>query len=471
MMKMVEWHLLSSYRKKMKIIVCNSLKKIYVSISLALISILFFISCNSSIGFGVVVWQDEGDSLEIGQILKVYASSESSKMYIAGIDGENEKFELPMRKLLLANTLRGAEELKEKLEETKTMYAVSLNDGLPIRNEPDNVAKQIYRLKAEQMLKLLWKEIGSPVITGGVALEGEWYKVVTDDGVSGYCFSHNLEIFDSKVGRNEKSMQNTGILSNNVEEENCKDEKLQQTLLKRWYPEYYRKMINNRAIDLEKVSTSYGFFPGNETKTAKVILPSVQRTFQYSTVTKIRDKYRFSGSPLSLYIRGVDVITVEFTDENGRRLYENFVTLNANIEDIIENEKMRRFEEMKKIAGRYKSENYGELEIKADGFFYWTEYTALTPIIIPKNADNGGNAKLKYFLSRSIKKETDYTGVISFQFSTLDDSIDFMYEKSTDGLRMEPILKECIAEGVVTQRTESLILYFERNLGEMESVE
>ncbi len=431
-------------------------------LSLFFFTLFLFFSCRSSLGFGVVVWQDTEDSIEEGQIVNVYGSSQASKMYIVGVEDRLEKIEVPMYKVLFAKSALEAQELKEKLEALKNIYAISLNDGLPIREAPDNTSKQIYRLRAEQMMKLLWKEFGAPVITASKKIEGDWYRVITDDGVEGYCFSHNLELFDSKIDRREKTVSDTGILSTTENEDVEEDEKLKAVLSARWYPEYYRKMINNRTVDLTRISTSYGFFPGDETKTAKVILPNVQRTFQYSDIKKVRDKYRFGGSPLSLYIRYEDVITVEFTDENGRRLYENFITLNTQIENVIEKEKARRFEEMKKIAGSYVSENYGELEIGGDGFFYWREYNAIVPLVIPENADNGGEVSIKYFLSRAIKKGSEYEGVLSFQFSLLPDSIDFIYKVDKNGIMMEPILKECIEEGVVTTRIKALTLYFAR---------
>lgn len=432
-------------------------------------------SCTKSLGFGLVIWTDENDGLEIGEIVKVFAYSKSSKMYIIGIDGKNEKMEIAMRKILVSSSSREINELKDKLSPLRFMCAVSKIDGLPVREAPDNQEKQLYRLREGQEVKLLFEEYGSPVSTGGKNMEGKWYKVMTDDGVQGYCFSYNLDIFDLRVGRKENSNAIVGIISHEGEEVEEKseeiDENLTGVLQKTWYPEYYRKMINNRAIDLGRFSNSYGFFPGFETKTARIILPTIQRTFQYSDIKKARGKYRFGDSQLSLYIRNVDVITVEFTDEEGTRMYENFVSLNASVEKIIENEKLRRLDELEQLSGVYESQNYGNLEISKDGFFYWTGYNAIVPFVIPQNADNGGDVSLKYFISREIKRESQYSGVASFKFSTLEDSIDFMYEIKKDGIAMEPVLKECIEDGVVVSRSERLTLFFSktRDVGEQNS--
>jgi len=423
-----------------------------------------FSSCTKTVGFGVVIWKDEGDVLELGNIVRIYAQSDSSKTYIVGIDGEEEEYEVPMRKILKVQRKKDAMELKDQLEPNLRMYAASLTDGLPLREEPDNSSKQRYRLRENQIVKLLWEGSGMPVERAGKLLDGKWFYVMSDDGVQGWCFSHKLEIFDMNVGRLEKRGILVGILAKeNYEaegEDGEMDEALQRVLDSTWHPEYYRKMLNNKIVDLDKMSQSYGFFAGKETNIAKVILPTIQRTFAYSNIKKMRDKYRFGDSPLSVYIRNTDIITVEFTDEEGTRFYENFVTLNTSIEKIIENEKKRREGELKKLAGTYASQNYGSLEIKEEGYFVWSGYTALVPFVIPNTADNGGKLVLKYFISRSIKKQTSYQGVLSFKFSSIEDTVDFMYEITDDAVVMEPVLKECIEDGIVQDRSDAITLYF-----------
>jgi len=431
-------------------------------------------SCTKTLGFGVVVWKDEGDVLEVGDVVRIYASSHSTNTYIVGVDGEEGRYEVPMKRILGAKSKKDAMDLKDKLVAQFDIYAASLTDGLPLREAADNSSKQIYRLRENQLVKLLWEGDGAPVERAGKMLEGKWFYVVSDDGVQGWCFSNRLDIFDIKVGRLKKKTIQVGILAKEDDEEDehvNKDDGMSEAveilLNSTWHPEYYRKMINRKTIDLDKISSSYGFFAGKETKIAKVILPTIQRTFAYSEITKGRGgKYRFGDSPLSVYVRGQDIITVEFTDEEGTRFYENFVTVNASIERIVENEKNRREGELKKLAGSYASENYGDLEIKEEGYFTWAGYTALVPFVIPENAGNGGNISLKYFISSSLKKQTSYQGVLSFKFHSVssffseEETVDFMYEVKDGAVRLEPVLKECIEDGIVTGRADAITLYF-----------
>ena len=73
---------------------------------------------------------------------------------------------------------------------------------------------------------------------------------------------------------------------------------------------------------------------------------------------------------------------------------------------------------------------------------------------------------LKYFISRSIKKQTSYQGVLSLKFNSrssfagTEDTVDFMYEIKDGAIVMEPVLKECIEEGVVIDRSDAITLYF-----------
>lgn len=427
-----------------------------------LLSVSLF-SCVGGLGFGVVIWKEEGGGLDVGDVVRVHAKSEASGFYVVSVEGMEEKREVPMRSLILASDMMEVEELKERLRPLRPLFAESLIDALPIRVDADNLSRQIYKLRAGQIMKLLWEVEGAPPMVGGKRLEGKWFRVMTDDGVEGYCFSYNLAISDSPKGRVEEANKaRVGIMAGEDDpiSKDEEDEGLEKVLSSTWYPEYYRKMLNSKNVDLDLISSSYGFFPGADTKTARVILPHIQRTFQYSNIKKVRGKYRFGDSPLSLYIRNVDIITVEFTDEEGSRLYENFVTLNAPIEKIIENEKMRREEEVQHLVGYYESQNYGEMEITKDGYFLWQGYNAIVPFIIPNMSDSAGTVFFKYFISRALKKETGYSGVLSFKFSSMEDSIDFMYKMKDDSLIMEPVSKDLMEDGVVIKRGDAITLVF-----------
>lgn len=131
---------------------------------------------------------------------------------------------------------------------------------------------------------------------GEQRVEGTWYEVMTNEGIQGWCFSHYLDIYDSREGRKTGANNIVGIMVEKEEEE--EDPVLIKMLSATWVPEYYRTMLVRKSVDLDRVSTSYGFFPGNDTNVARVNLPTIQRTFPYSKIKKRKRQvsiFRFSA--------------------------------------------------------------------------------------------------------------------------------------------------------------------------------
>ena len=336
--------------------------------------------------------------------------------------------------------------------EHKHAYARVKLDGLPMRSNPDNTSNQVYRLKLGQLVKILWFGEGVPVLKGGKPMDGQWYEVITEDGVRGWCFSYNLTIYDE---RESESSENTNLAQE-------KDAELEAVLNEFWYPEHYRKMINNRQVDLDKMSLTWGFFPGLRSGIARVELQNTRLSFPYTKITKIGNKYLFEGSNLSLQIRGQDIITLEFSDTNGKLRQENFITLNASPENIINNEIKRREAVIDKIAetsSEFTSENFGSLKILPDGQFIWSGYNLLSPSIIPSGAGSSGKVSLKHFLDK--KLSGDYEGVLSFKFEKTSEQVVFMYSISSKGLRLEAVESSSIQDNIVTRRSlDPVILFF-----------
>jgi len=283
-------------------------------------------------------------------------------------------------------------------------------------------------------------------------MDGQWYEVITEDGVRGWCFSYNLSIYDE---RENESSEGTNLAQE-------KDAELEAVLNEFWYPEHYRKMINNRQVDLDKMSLTWGFFPGLRSGIARVELQNTRLSFPYTKVVKIGNKYLFEGTNLSMQIRGKDIITLEFSDTNGKLRQENFITLNATPENIINNEIKRREAVIQKIAKtstEFTSENFGSLKILPDGQFIWSGYNLLSPSIIPSGAGSSGKVSLKHFLDKKLL--SDYEGVLSFKFEKSPEPVVFMYSISSKGLRLEAVESSSIQDNIVTRRSlDPVILFF-----------
>jgi len=89
-------------------------------------------------------------------------------------------------------------------------YASVKLDGLPIRAEPVNTARQVYRLRKGEIIKILYKGEGQAVMTGSDALEGNWLRVLTSSGTQGWCFSYNLELFEMQKGGEAAAGEGSG---------------------------------------------------------------------------------------------------------------------------------------------------------------------------------------------------------------------------------------------------------------------
>lgn len=429
------------------------------NVPLAVFFILFTASlfgCSNKLGYGVVTWSMPEYNLTAGDIIPVYVRSNIEHVYIVGLNEQTSvRIEIPLWQLTFFESKKEAVKFQKKMEEYKNTYASVKLDGLPVRSEPDNGSKQVYRLRLGQTIKILWFSEGTPVLRGGKPMEGEWYKVLTDDGVQGWCFSHNLTIYD------ERDASSVADTSN----EKITDEDLEEVLNAVWYPENYRKMLNSKQVDLNNISLTWGFFPGTRSGVARIELKDAKVSFPYTKITKIRDTYQFDGASLALQIKAKDLITLEFSNENGKTKIENFVTLNTKPEEIINNELKRReakIAEIVKTASEFSSANFGILKILNGGQFIWSGYNVISPSIIPNGAGSSGKVSIGGFLTAKLK--SDYDGVLRFDFEKSETPVFFMYSISSKGLRLEAVDNINITENVVVRRSlNPVILFFAAN--------
>lgn len=407
-------------------------------------------ACSKVIGYGVVNWSMPEYNLVAGDVIPVYVKSKVSKAYIVEI-GDGEKREIPLWQLTFFKSKSALEDFRHRIAENAFFYAEVLKDGLPMRLHPDNTSNQVYRLREKQIIKILWEGDGVPVLVNDKPLDGKWYKVMTDDGAEGWCFSLNLRIFDEReTDANVK--QETEIQN---------DPLLQEMLEKQWYPESYSKMLSINQVDLENISPDYGFFPGLKTKVARIYTKDTNLSFTYSNIKRSdANVYNFEGSNLSMQIRAENRISVQFTDAKGMPDVEYFTTLQKPLEQIIEAEQERRAEVISDISNagpRFDSVSYGTLQIANDGSFVWNGFDIVSGKIIPRGAKTTGHVEIRFFVS---PKFSNYNSVLSFYFDGLADSVDFLADLTEQGLHLEHVEKKNIVESVVESRNNQPVIMF-----------
>ncbi|MBP5402733.1 MAG: SH3 domain-containing protein [Treponema sp.] len=436
------------------------LKKLFVLAAACLISV-FVNSCQHPLGYSVLLWDLPDHNLQDGQLVRVYFKSNISHVYIVGIPKSKERFEVPLWQISKPASKKKALKSFEPYEEYKHQYGKIKVDGLPVRKEPVNTAKQVYRLHKEEIVKILFKGDGQDVMVGkNKKLPGDWLCVLTEGGTIGWCFSYNLSLFETDA---------TGaIVKGEVEETQSTNEDtiLNQILEAKWYPDYYARLLKDKLIDLESIKLNYGFDTGITSGKVQVNIPGKFHSANYAGAEKIRDNtYALTGTLFQIVVRNKNTIVVNYAARDGSQEAYTFITLDSdiNIDEIIENERERRsslLNELYKVAS-FNSQNYGQLVFNSGKTFTWSGFSLLVPSVVPSSAKGRGTVNLKYLPSTSLRSK--YDGVLTFMFEGVSEEINFLYKLSNDGLNLESLDSNSIKDNIVMARAANpTVLFFNK---------
>jgi hypothetical protein len=432
-----------------------------------MVSVLLCVSCSRPIGWGVLLWSAGGPAIPSGTVLPVYIRSNIEQVWVVGVpeayrDGEDgmDKTEIPLPRFELAGSRGAAMKRAAEFSPLALTYAETLQDGLPIRENPDNGARRVYRLRIGEVIKILARAEGSAAISaGGDPLPGNWYKVMAEDGSTGYCFSYRLKLFEHHGGPLEAAP---------AAEEDTEDPDLDMLLSKVWSPESYETMVNNRRLDLEELSKKWRFDPGQETGVARIYVPDLDISFTYTRIQSTGTRsWGFSGTSLQMSLRRDTVLSVQFTDPGGALRSLLFVALPVDIDDLVVQETNRRealFGGILSGGPSYTSSNYGTLTFTENGRFNWRGNILLIPQVIPAAALGSGSVAMDLFLHRDL--ESRYGGAFTLHFDGVNGGripVRFMYSLDTQGFRLEYAPDTSMDGSTVVRRASSpMVLYFYR---------
>jgi hypothetical protein len=432
-------------------------------------SSLLLSSCTRLLGWGVLLWSTDNPFIPSGTVLPVYIRSNIDQVWVVGIPEEyrtaergTNKFELPLWQIEFSGRKKAAQERAAAFSEYAHTYAETDQDGLPIRDDPDNSARRVYRLKMGQIIKILSKARGNPAISAsGDPLPGDWYRVLTEDGTIGYCFSYRLRLFEHTQGPLALIPANAG----NAEE----DPDLEIVLSKTWYPESYGTMVNNRRIDLEDLSRKWQFSPGQDTGIAHIYLPTLDKTFPYTGIRSAGSRtWRFEGAALQMSLRSDTTLAVQYTENGGAQRTALFVSLPMDIGDLILQETDRRqalFQNLYTQGPEFNSTNYGTLSFTEDGGFGWSGYNLLVPQIIPSSVLGSGTVMMDLFLAPALQDR--YDGAFSLRFNVAGGGnarVIFIYTLDVQGLRIEYVPMDNMDGLLISRRSMSpTVIYFFRS--------
>jgi hypothetical protein len=422
-------------------------------------------SCTRVLGYGVLLWAIEDRDIPSGTILPVYIRSNIDGVWVVGIppafrlpEDETDKMEIALTLLELAGGKRAAEKRATEFAPYALVYAETLQDGLPIRENPDNSARRVYRLRLGEIVKILGPSNGNPAISAtGDPLPGSWYRVITRDGTQGYCFSYRLSMFEYSGG----PLQAAPALAGDAD-----DPELDAVLAKTWVSEVYGTMVSQRRLNIEELSRNWSFTIGLDTGLAQVYLRDTDKTVTYTGIRPEGNRvWHFEGSELRMTLRTDTTLAVTWPDESGAQKTALFVSLNTSLGDLIDQETSRRevlFNELFMQGPVWRSANYGILTFTAEGRFTWIGNDILVPQVIPVLALGSGVVDMRLFLDDSLASR--FNGAFSLRFDTIEGSrftLNMLYTLDSQGLRVEYAPEENLSGVTVMRRTSSpLIVYF-----------
>ena len=424
---------------------------------------VLFSACSSGMGWGVLLWSIEDPPIPSGTVLEVFLKSNINKVWVVGIpkhliNSENDKIEIPLARIDFFSRRSAAERRARDFAEFADVYAENLQDGLPVRNNPDNNARRVYRLRQGEIVKVLNKTEGIPAISStGSPLPGDWYQVLTEDGSTGYCFSYRLKIFSNTDGHIISAISNT--------RENTADNALDSILSKTWSSESYHNMLIENKINLEELRNNWRFDPGHETGTARISMPEINRTFNHTAIIPEGSRsWRFDGADLFMELRSDTTIAVRYLD-SGQTKTLLFVSLPSTVDELIAQESSRRDRQIGTIFNHgpvFTSSNYGTINFRRNGSFSWAGFDKLTPQYIPESIEGDGTILMNLFLGDSLKDY--YNGAFTMRFINTGGRpflLYCMYVIDNQGFRLEIVPESCIEEITVMRRASlPMVLYF-----------
>jgi hypothetical protein len=419
-------------------------------------------SCNKLLGWGVLLWSAQDPEIPSGTVLPVYIKSNIDQVWVAGIPEEyrgegQDKIELPLWQLEFLGSKKKAQAQAAAFAEYAGTYAETLQDGLPMRDNPDNGGRRVYRLRQGEIIKILSKAQGTLAISAdGSPLPGEWYRVLSQDGSTGYCFSYRLKLFEHAGGL---------LSAAKGTEEKTEDPELDLVFSQTWSPDWWGTMVSQRRIDLSDLSKGWYFSAGQDTGAARIVMPDLNKSYPYTGIKRLGSRsWLLEGTAVQLSLRTDTTLLVQIADEGGSPKSFTFVALNADVADLIAQETERREAEFKAIfkhGPRFSSSNYGSLSFDENGTFVWTGFILLSPQVIPAGATGRGVVDMGVFLSSPLSR--DYTGVFTLRFETSGAPVpvSFMYTIDAQGIRIEHAPSSSLDGLEVVRRSSSpLVMYF-----------
>ncbi|PKL06180.1 MAG: hypothetical protein CVV53_05650 [Spirochaetae bacterium HGW-Spirochaetae-9] len=459
-----------------------------LSASLALLLLSSLVACSSRIGWGVVLWTVKGTSAKAGTIVPIYLKSNITRQYVIGLPDDpkrgaaSEKLEIPLWQLEAFSSKSDARKMIAHMAENISLYLIAARDGLPVRETPSNsnTIRRIYRLKENEMVKVLGRVEGEAVYTGSEKLPGDWYSVLTLDGTKGYVFSYAMRIFDESTG---EEPQQVAAQSDS--------KAIADVFSRTWRPAWYSSMLEDDMVDLDYFSLRFGLFSDAINRQIRIELPAISKVFQYSSISQDKDWLIFESTDLRIKREGSASILAAWGPSVGAELpddmagwrsgdnFMRFIDVKQDIREAIRAEEARQSASSRDFfsssvvlgPGRestgmlaFSSPAAGRLELWPSGMYAWKD-TVFLPAGFPPSADDSrpeqkGRVSFGLRLSEGLLKE--WQGGFTLYPDSGEMRSDYAYRLDPDKLVLVKILpaEPGLVAGEIDARFGTAILEF-----------
>jgi hypothetical protein len=398
---------------------------------MAILAALFVLatasSCTTREGWAIILWPPEGSALKHGSMVPIYFLSNITKTYAVGVPGSRAKEEVELWRVERFKTKGKAKAAAAAYAGLASQFGVATRDGLLLRDKPDNKAEQVYRLKIGQEVKLLEMVKGELVETGGVPLQGDWFRALAGDGTVGYIFSNQLTLWNAKDGPKPR------ITIDKPEA----DETLSKLFGTVWRPDYFDSMVASGLLDLAAYQPKFGVFSYAVRKQIRIERPDFSKAYNYDAIVKKDDgSYELQPSGATFAFTKADglLFTPPLVDvppaalekakeEQGEEavVSYSFVSHKSDIQEVIAAEERKRLSRLAAFVAkgeRYESESYGVFIATRSARFTWVAYGALSPSVIPEGSGGTGAIVMDMYLSPELAGSWDGAFTLYFEGGT-----------------------------------------------------
>jgi len=423
-----------------------------------LVSILLLLSsCAGREGWGLVLWPPIDSGIPYGAVVPVHFKSNITKTYAVGVPESKTKLELELWRLELYRTRAKARAAAKDYGELLTLFGVAERDGLLLRQKPDNISQQVFRLRLGQPVKLLRAVEGAAVETGGVKLEGTWYLALADDGTSGYVFSNQLEPWDASLG----------LMPDLRAEAPATDSSLSLLFETTWRPDYFDSMLASGLLDLGAYQPRFGLFADPMRKVIRVERPDFSKVYRYESIERRDDgSYQILPDGATFYFTkaGALIFTplpadvpkpvlAKAQEEQGDEAVVSygFARHDKDVHEEVAAEERKRLSRLAAFVAegeRFESEYYGVFIATKSTRFTWVAYGALTPAIIPEGSGETGSISMDLYLSPELTDTWDGAFTLRFDGGTLP-AVSFAYWMDDESLTLAYLAPGFVQNAIV----------------------